>query len=147
MRHKLSTKKLNRNTKQRKALFRSLIGSLIMREEIHTTESKAKAIRKLIEKLINKAKTGSLGVRRQIHAFLPNREVVNKLVDDIAPRFKQTAGGFVRLIRLGVRKGDNSMMVKMELTQKKPAEKKSDQQKTSEKKLGKKENPPAGGNK
>jgi large subunit ribosomal protein L17 len=118
MRHQKKGKSLNRNTHQRKALFRSLIQSLIIHEEIQTTESKAKAIRGLVERLITKAKVGSLNIRRQIQAFLPSKKVTNKLVDEIAPRFKQKSSGFTRLIKLGQRRGDNAPIVKMELVEK-----------------------------
>lgn len=120
MRHQSHIRKFGRNINQRKALFRSLIESFIIHEEIKTTEAKAKTIKPLIEKLITKAKLGSLHVRRQILAFLPHRKVANKLVDEIAPRFKKRASGYTKLVRLGNRKGDNSMVVKMELTEKKP---------------------------
>lgn len=118
MRHQRSGKKLNRNTKQRKALFKSLIQSLIIHEEIKTTESKAKAIKGLIDKLIAKAKKGTLHVRRQILAFLPDKIAANKLVDEIAPRFKTRTSGFTKFQRLGLRKGDKAMIVKMELIEK-----------------------------
>lgn len=120
MRHRRKGKKLNRNTSQRKALFRSLIQSLIIYEEIKTTETKAKVVKRLIDKLIAKAKKGSLHVRRQILAFLPNKKAANKLVDEIAPRFKKRSSGFTRFIRLGKRRGDNAMIVRMELVEKRP---------------------------
>ena len=118
MRHKKTKKILGRNTKQRKALFKGLIQSLILHEEIKTTEAKAKAIRRLVEKLVTKAKASSLHVRRQVLAFLPQKRAANKLVDEIAPRFARISGGFVRIIRLGRRRGDNAMIVKMEFVKK-----------------------------
>ena len=120
MKHQSHIRKFGRNINQRKALFRSLIGSFFIHEEIKTTESKAKTIKPLIEKLITKAKLGSLHVRRQIMAFLPSKAAVNKLMSEIAPRFKKRASGYTKLVRLGNRRGDNSMVVKMELTEKKP---------------------------
>lgn len=123
MRHKIKGKTFNRNTNQRKALFRSLIQSLIIHEEIKTTLSKAKVIKRLVDKLITKAKAGTLQVRRQLMAFLPNKKAVNKLVDDIAPRVKQKTSGFTRFMRLGKRRGDDAMMVKMELVEKREVEK------------------------
>jgi large subunit ribosomal protein L17 len=118
MRHQKAGAKLNRDIHQRKALFKSLIQSLILKEEIKTTEAKAKAIKGLIDKLIFKARAGSLHVRRQIMAFLPDKKAANKLVDDIAKRFSQRHGGFTKLVRLGKRRGDNAMIVKMELVKK-----------------------------
>ncbi|HUV46838.1 MAG TPA: 50S ribosomal protein L17, partial [Candidatus Bathyarchaeia archaeon] len=87
-----------------------------------TTEAKAKAIKRLVAKLITKAKEGSLHARRQILAFLPNKIAANKLVDDIAIRFNKRAGGFTRFVRLGKRRGDDAMMVKIELVEKRKKE-------------------------
>ena len=137
MRHKKKGKKLNRNTHQRKALFKRLIQSLILNEELKTTESKAKAIKGLVDKLITKAKKGGLSVRRQILAFLQNKKITAKLIDEIAPRCKSRTSGFTKIIRLGKRRGDKAMMVKMELTEKKKKEKKN---KKGEKKNSKKSN-------
>ena len=122
MRHRVRGKKLGRNTGQRKALFKNLINSLILRGEIKTTETKAKAIRGLIDKLITRGKVGTLHARRLIAAFLANKRAVNKLVDELSPRFKARSGGFTRIVRLGRRRGDNAMMVKLELVEK-PKEK------------------------
>jgi len=124
MRHKKSGRKLNRNTSQRKALFKNLIQALIIHEQIKTTEAKAKAIKKLMDKLITKAKKGSLHCRRQILAFLPSKKAANKLVDEIASRFIKRTSGFTRFIRLGKRRGDDAMMVRMELTEKRRGKKK-----------------------
>ena len=118
MRHKKAGKKLNRNTSQRKALFKNLIQALIVHEEIKITEAKAKAIKRLIDKLITKAKKRTLHSRRQILAFLPDKKVANKLVDEITPRFSKRISGFTRFVRLGKRRGDDAMMVKMEFVEK-----------------------------
>jgi len=122
MRHKKQGKKLNRNSGKRRALFKNLIEALIIHEQIKTTEAKAKAIKRLVAKLITKAKEGSLHARRQILAFLPNKIAANKLVDDIAIRFNKRAGGFTRFVRLGKRRGDDAMMVKIELVEKRKKE-------------------------
>jgi len=119
MRHRVKGKKLGRDSGQRKALFKNLINALILREEIETTESKAKAVKGLVDKLITRGKTGTLHARRLIAAFLADKQAVNKLVDEIAPRFKTRPGGFTRMIRLGRRRGDDAMMVKLELVEKK----------------------------
>ena len=116
MRHKVFGKKLNRDIKERKALFRSLISSLIVYGRIKTTYAKAKAIGSLVEKLVTKAKDGSRSQVNQIASFLNRKEPVKKLVEEIAPRFKDKMGGFIRLIRLGRRQGDNADVVLMEWT-------------------------------
>lgn len=117
MRHKVSGKKLSRNRDARKALFKSLISSLIKHGQIKTTEAKAKAIRGLIDKLVGRAKHGTLHARRLIAGFLQDKKVVNKLVDEIAPKFHSRPSGFTRIIRLGRRKGDQAMIVKMEFVE------------------------------
>ena len=133
MRHRKKGKKLNRNIKQRQALFKGLIKSLILNQELKTTQAKARAIKPIVDKLITKAKIGSLANRRQVLAFLSDKKAVNHLFDVIAPQVKKRTSGFTRFIRLGNRRGDNTMMVKMELVDK-PAEKPTPKTKTSDKK-------------
>lgn len=116
MRHRVFGKKLSRDVKERKALFRSLVSSLILYGRIKTTYAKAKAIISLIEKLVTKAKDGSRSQINQIYSFLNRKEPVKKLLDEIAPRFKDKIGGYIRMIRLGTRTGDNAQEVLMEWT-------------------------------
>ena len=133
MRHRVAGKKLNRDIKHRKALFKNLINALIIHEEIQTTESKAKAIKGLTDKLISRGKKGTLYSRRLIAAFLQDKKVVNKIVDELGPRFKDRASGFTRIIRLGKRRGDDAMIVKIELVEKAQEEKET-KTKTGERK-------------
>jgi large subunit ribosomal protein L17 len=136
MRHRVSGKKLNRDIKHRKALFKNLISALIIHEEIQTTESKAKAIKGLTDKLISRGKKGTLQARRAIAAFLQDKTAVNKIVDDLGPRFKNRVSGFTRIIRLGKRRGDDAVMVKMEFVEKGEVEEMK-KEKMKEKKKGK----------
>lgn len=115
MKHRIATSKLSRDTNNRKALFKSLISSLIQVGEIKTTEAKAKAIKGLTDKLIRKAQDGSITARRLLARFFGRRDIVNKLVDNIAPTMKDRTSGFTRIIPLGKRRGDNATLVKMEL--------------------------------
>lgn len=131
MKHRVSGKKLSRNIKQRKALFKNLINALVLHGQVKTTEAKAKAVRGLVDKLITKAKTQSLHSRRLIAAFLQNKKAVNKIVDELAPLFKKRPGGFTRIIRLGKRKGDDAMVVNLELVDK---PQKKDEDKDNQKK-------------
>jgi len=126
MRHRVFGRKLNRTVKERKALIKNLILSLVIHEEIKTTESKAKAIRGVIDKVIARGKQRTLHARRMIESFLQDKVAVNKIVDELGPRFKDRVSGFTRIIRLGERRGDNAMIVKMEFTErpKKEEEKK-----------------------
>ena len=136
MRHRKAGRKLGRNTNQRQALIKGLIRSLILNERLNTTEAKAKTIRGLVDKLISKAKAGSLSARRRVLAFLPDKKAVNKLFDDIAGRNKTRVSGFTTLVRLGRRRGDNAMMAKLEIIDKKlePKPKKASAKKTPAKK-------------
>jgi large subunit ribosomal protein L17 len=124
MRHNVAGKKLGRNTNQRKALFRSLMISLILNESIRTTEAKARAIRPEVEKLITKAKHGlasdrpeyGVHTRRLVLARLGNnKEAMFKIFDELAPRYEDRPGGYTRRLKLGPRKGDGAMMVQLEL--------------------------------
>lgn len=115
MRHRRAGRKLNRNINQRKALFKNLISALILRGKIRTTEAKARAIRRLVDKLIARAKQGTVAARRLIAAFLPDKRVVNKLVDEVALNLKQRPSGFTALTRLERRRGDNAVIVEVEL--------------------------------
>ena len=118
MKHRQKGKKLGRNIKQRKALFKSLLNNLILKEQVKTTEAKAKAVKPLIDKLITKAKKGSVSYRRQVMAFLSNKKTANHLFDVIAPRTQKRTSGFTRVVRLGQRRGDNTMMAKIEFVDK-----------------------------
>jgi large subunit ribosomal protein L17 len=118
MRHKVVGKKLSRNLNQRKALFKGLVNALVLRGAIKTTESKAKAVQRLAEKLINKGREGTLHARRLISAFLQNKEAVKKIVDDLGPKLKNRPGGFTRIVRLGKRQGDRAMIARLELVDK-----------------------------
>lgn len=117
MPHSVFGTKLSRDTDQRQALLKGLAGALIRSESIQTTESKAKAARGLIEKLITQAKRGAVSDLRRIEAVVTDKDLVHKLVHDIAPRFTGRKGGYLRLIKLGNRSGDNAPMVKMELVE------------------------------
>ena len=115
MQHNIFGKKLNRDTGQRQALIRGLAGAIIRSEAIETTETKAEAARGLIEKLITQARRATLNDLRQIESVLLNKDLVFKLVHEIAPRFQNRPGGYLRLIKVGNRVGDNAPMVRMEL--------------------------------
>lgn len=114
MPHNVFGTKLNRDTNQRQALLKGLVGALIRSEAIETTEAKAKAVKGLVEQLVTHAKKGTLAHIRQIEAVVLDKDLVTKLTKEIAPRFKTRSGGYTRLIKLGTRAGDNAPMVKME---------------------------------
>ena len=101
-------RKLGRTSNQRKALFRALISDLVRHGQIKTTLAKAKAIKGQSEKLITRARRGTLTDRRVIFRYLGKRELVNRLVDELAPNFKERKSGYLRILKLENRKGDNA---------------------------------------
>ena len=107
--------KLGRNSSARKALFKSILTSLFKYERIETTEAKAKEVSGLADQLITLAKRGDLSARRQAAAQLADTEVVQKLFGSIAEQFKDRQGGYTRILKLGVRRGDAAPMVILEL--------------------------------
>lgn len=114
MRHNVFGRKLNRNIKQRKALFRSLFINLVLKGRIITTEAKAKAVRRLIDKIITQVKKQTLASRRLVLAEIPNKDVFEKLYKEMTPLFKERVSGFTRMIKIGERKGDKAEMVILE---------------------------------
>jgi large subunit ribosomal protein L17 len=118
MRHNIFGKQLNRDTGQRQALLKGLAGALIRSEAIETTQAKAEAAKGLLEKLITQARRATLNDIRQVESVIISKELVDKLVHDIAPRFTGRPGGYLRLVKLGSRVGDNAPMVRIELVSK-----------------------------
>ena len=115
MRHRRAGWKLGRNTEHRRALLRNLVTSLIVEERIETTITKAKAMRPHVEKMITLGKRGDVAARRQAAAYLMTREAVSKLFDTISPRYGDRAGGYLRIVHGGLRKGDGGEIAWVEL--------------------------------
>ncbi len=115
MRHKLTGRQLGRASGPRRALFRIMVTDLLRNGHIKTTVPKAKEIRPLVEKMVTLGKKGTLHDRRQAAAFITDKSVVKTVFDDIAPRYKERAGGYTRITRLGVRAGDAAEMALIEL--------------------------------
>ena len=116
MRHHNSKRKLGREKTQRNALVNSLAFNLIVRGKIKTTLPKAKELRPFVEKLVTRAKRGDLATRRSIISKLGghhSREV-KKLFEVIAPKYKDTKGGYTRVLKLGTRKADGAPMAIIE---------------------------------
>lgn len=118
MRKGIFGRQLGRNKNQRQALFRGLVSALVKEGEIETTLAKAKAIQGQAERLVTRAKEGTVANRRVLLRFLTKRDLVNRLVMDIAPLFKEKAGGYLRIVRLGRRRGDAAEMVKLMFVEK-----------------------------
>jgi large subunit ribosomal protein L17 len=112
MRHGKAGKQFGRRTAWRAATVRDIAKSVLIKERITTTASRAKESRKLVDKLITMGKEGTLAAKRRAFAVLCEHSLVSHLFNDIAGRFKNRAGGYTRIIPLGVnRLGDNSRLV------------------------------------
>lgn len=123
MLHKTFGVKLNRDVKERKALFRSLINSLILYGKIETTAAKAKAVSRIADKLVTKAKENTDASIRKLSSFLTRKESINKMRNVIAPKFLKRPGGYVRIRKTGLRSGDGTQKVILEWTEKMDEEK------------------------
>ena len=109
-------RKLGRTNKHRRSMLANLTKDLIMNERIETTETRAKEVRKFVDKMITYGKDGSLVSRRKALAFLHNdKEAVSKVFDVLAPRYANRNGGYTRILKLTERRGDDALMVILEL--------------------------------
>ena len=115
MRHRQSGRQLNRNSSHRKAMFKNMTASLVAHELIKTTLPKAKELRRVIEPLITRAKVDSVANRRLVFARVRDREAVTKLFDELGPRYNERAGGYIRILKCGLRAGDKAPMAFVEL--------------------------------
>ena len=115
MKHKRGFNPLQRMAAHRKALHRSMVTSLFRHERIRTTKAKALEVRRTAEKMITRAKVDSVHNRRIVSARLFDEGIVAKLFTDIAPKMKERAGGYTRILKLGERKGDAAQVVILEL--------------------------------
>ncbi|MBI3972437.1 MAG: 50S ribosomal protein L17 [Chloroflexi bacterium] len=117
MRHGFKGRRLNRPADERKALLRNLMGALVRHEKITTTEARAKELRRHIERLITTARRGDVHSRRLVRAKLPDPPAVDRLFHEIAPRFADRPGGYTRITRVGLRKGDGAQLAQIEFVE------------------------------
>lgn len=111
-------RKLGRTNKHRRSMLANLTKDLIMNERIETTETRAKEVRKFVDKMISYGKDGSLVARRKALAFLHNDEAaVKKVFDDLSKRYATRNGGYTRILKLTERRGDDALMVILELVE------------------------------
>jgi large subunit ribosomal protein L17 len=115
MRHRKSGRKFNINSSHRKALFSNMASSLFEHELIKTTLPKAKELRSYAEPLITLSKEDSVAKRRLAFARLRDRKIVTKLFNELGPRYKNRAGGYLRIMKCGFRAGDDAPMAFVEL--------------------------------
>ncbi len=119
----MAYRKLGRTSAQRKAMLRDLATDLIINERIETTETRAKELRSVVEKMITLGKRGDVHARRQAGAFIRkeianaenNQDALQKLFSDIAPRYTERQGGYTRIMKVGPRRGDGAPMAIIEL--------------------------------
>ena len=112
----MAYRKLGRDNKHRRAMLANLTKAVIINESIETTETRAKEVRKFVDKMITYAKKGDLVSRRKALAFLQNDTVaVNKVFNELAKRYETRNGGYTRLVKLNERKGDDAMQIRIEL--------------------------------
>ncbi|OGT87693.1 MAG: 50S ribosomal protein L17 [Gammaproteobacteria bacterium RIFCSPLOWO2_12_FULL_52_10] len=115
MRHKQSGRRLNRDSSDRKAMYRNMAASLLQHELIRTTLPKAKELRRVAEPLITMARSDSVALRRLAFSRLRDRSAVSKLFNELGPRYKARPGGYLRILKCGYRAGDRAPMVIVEL--------------------------------
>ena len=114
----MAYRKLGRDNKHRRSMLANLTRELIKHEKIETTETRAKEVRKFVDRMITHGKDGSLGARRRALAFLQNDTVaVKKVFDDLAKRYANRNGGYTRILKLTERRGDDALMVILELVE------------------------------
>ena len=114
MRHGKKFNHLGRKTAHRKAMLANMACSLIEHKRINTTEAKAKALRRFIEPLVTKSKSDTTHNRRVVFSYLRNKYAVTELFKEISVKIGARPGGYVRIIKLGNRQGDNAPMAMIE---------------------------------
>ena len=114
----MAYRKLGRTNKHRRSMLANLTKEVIMNGRIETTETRAKEVRKFVDKMITYGKNGSLVARRNALAFLHNNTAaVKKVFDELAPRYANRNGGYTRILKLAERRGDDALMVILELVE------------------------------
>ncbi|MDD5482733.1 MAG: 50S ribosomal protein L17 [Kiritimatiellae bacterium] len=130
MRHRIQSSRFGRSSSHQKTLLASLVCALIKERRIVTTARKAQVARRLAERTMTMAKSGTLAARRRALRVLHNKQAVKILFADLAPVYKDRSGGYCRMVKTGLRRGDASPkailewvgLSQMDRTKKKPAE-------------------------
>ena len=115
MRHRHGLRKLNRTSSHRLAMLRNMTVSLLRDEAIKTTLPKAKELRRVVEPILTLGKTDTLANKRLAFSRLRDREIVGKLFSELGPRYAARNGGYLRILKMGFRVGDNAPMAYVEL--------------------------------
>ena len=115
MRHRKKIAKLGRNAAHRKAMLRNLATDLLRHERVTTTLSKAKAVRRVTERLVTLGKRDTLHARRHAARLIRDKDVLRKVFNELAPRYAERPGGYTRIMRLSTRAGDRAQMAVIEM--------------------------------
>ena len=115
MRHRKTGRKLGRDSSHRNAMFRNMVTSLFKYEQLETTDSKAKELRPIAEKMITFAKRGDLHARRQALSYIRDRDVTHKLFEELKDRYSDRQGGYLRIVKKGNRRGDGASVSVVQL--------------------------------
>lgn len=114
MRHRNGYGKLGMSSAHRRAVLRNMATSLVIHERLNTTVSRAKELRRVVDKLITLGKRGDLHARRQVANFVFDDDATKKIFSDLSERMKDRPGGYTRILKVGPRKGDNADMALIE---------------------------------
>ena len=117
MRHRVAGVKLGRTPAHRRALFRNLVTALLEHGTVRTTDAKAKELRRWGDRMITLGKQGTLHARRRAATIIQRQSVLKKLFDELAPRFDGRPGGYTRVVKLGIRRGDAAPLSIVELVE------------------------------
>jgi large subunit ribosomal protein L17 len=115
MRHRNTNKILDREKGPRELMLRNLASSILIYEKVKTTKAKAQAVKPLVERMITAAKVGDLNARRGLIKVLLQKNAIKKSMEVLGDRYRDRQGGYTRVTKLGVRKGDGAEMVQIEL--------------------------------
>ena len=109
------TRKLGRTSDHRRAMLRAMVTYLLENGKIETTVTRAKEVRAMAEKMITLGKQEDLHSKRQVFSYITKETVAKKVIDEIGPKYADRNGGYTRIIRTGVRRGDAAEMAIIEL--------------------------------
>ena len=130
----MAYRKLGRDNKHRRSMLATLTKQVIINESITTTDTRAKEVRKFVDKMITYGKKGDLVSRRKALAFLHNdKKVVDKIFNDLAKRYENRNGGYTQILKLDERRGDDALMVILRLVEEEKKEEKKTEKKSTKK--------------
>ena len=136
----MAYRKLGRDNKHRRSMLATLTKQVIMNESITTTETRAKEVRKFVDKMITYGKKADLVSRRKALAFLHNdKQVVDKIFNELVPRYQNRNGGYTQILKLDERRGDGALVVILKLIDTDKKEESAEKKSTTAKKESKKE--------